>query len=84
VLNNWNVVADENRWLDWIVLFDYDDASYTYSSPGDIFLEGYRSTVTGFPVVQALFEPLGIVLAAAAMSIWWRKRKLNAQAAVYA
>jgi hypothetical protein len=64
-------------------LFDYNDATFRYSNPGNTFLEGYRTTVTGFPVIQALFEPFGTVLAAASMAIWWRKRKSNAEAVMY-
>lgn len=74
VLHNWNIVADFRRWVTWIDEFTFDAEGVFILSGAEGFLEGYRTTVQGFPIIQALFEPLGIVLACAAMVMWWRAK----------
>lgn len=41
----------------------------------DGFLRGYRTTVNGFPVVQAVLEFLGVILACAAIVHLLRLRR---------
>lgn len=81
VLWNLNIVADPQHWLAWYYTFNLNEKGYTYSRVDDGFVEGYRTTVDEFPVVQAVFEPLGVVMAAA-MVIWWRKRNVIAERVV--
>ncbi|KAF2004459.1 hypothetical protein P154DRAFT_519329, partial [Amniculicola lignicola CBS 123094] len=72
VLPNWRVVSNTDKWVEWIVEYfpNYDPLNWTPDVVPQIpekFLEGYRLTANGFPIAQALLEPLGIVLAAAAV-----------------
>lgn len=76
VLWNWSIVSDFTRWLVWADTFEFDDNMIIQGGGGG-FLEGYRTTVTGFPVVQAVFEPLGVVLACLGMVLWWKRRLAN-------
>lgn len=59
------MITNIQRWADWIETYPSLDFSHAISAP-DGFLEGYRITADGFPVVQALLEPLGIVAACTA------------------
>jgi hypothetical protein len=43
--------------------------------PGDGYLDGYRTPVNGFPVVQALIEPLGTLVACIALAYLLLARK---------
>jgi hypothetical protein len=60
VYPNWKVVTDYSRWEEW-------DEVNALNEPFDGFLNGYRETVNGFSVVQAVFEPLGLIVACAAL-----------------
>lgn len=65
MLHNWEVVNTLKQWQDWIETYpegDLLDVFATYSPPKD-FLKGYRLLVTGFPIVQAVIEQIGIVVA---------------------
>lgn len=62
VFHNWKVVTDTTAWANWARSYLFAESV----SP-DGFLEGYRTTVHGFPVVQAVLEPLGVVLTCAAV-----------------
>lgn len=66
VLWNWAVITNIQHWADWIETYPSLDFSHSILAP-DGFLEGYRITADGFPVVQALFEPLGVVAACTAI-----------------
>jgi hypothetical protein len=63
--------------MDWARTFDFND-NLVIQGGGGGFLQGYRTTVDGFPIIQALFEPLGVVLACAGMVFWWRGRSKGA------
>lgn len=57
---NWKVVTNDSRWLEW---FDEVVGNfYTVPRP-DTWLHGYRVTARGFPVVEAVVEAAGKVLA---------------------
>jgi hypothetical protein len=56
VLWNWSMVIDTQQWERW-------------ANSSDIFLEGYRTTADRFPIIQAVIEPLGLLLAFAAVVI---------------
>jgi hypothetical protein len=56
------VISDFKAWADWVALYP-ETISFVNIVPPDGFLAGYRVTSRGFPVVQAVIEPLGIVLA---------------------
>jgi hypothetical protein len=45
--------------------------------PAPGFSEGYRTTVNGFPIAQALLEPLGVVVACAMVVLCIRRRKVQ-------
>ena len=64
VYPNWKVVTDFSRWVDW-------DEANPGREAGDApmvgFLRGYRTTVNGFPIAQAVIEMLGIVVSCAAV-----------------
>lgn len=61
-------MSDAGLWLDWDSTFDYDAGRIVGGGGG--FLEGYRTVVDGFHVVQATIEPFGVLLASGAM-VWW-------------
>lgn len=82
VLWNWNVVSDFSRFINWSDTFTYEKTVYGFDSivgGGDGFVEGWRVAVDGFPIIQAVFEPLGIVLACVGV-VWWLRRKAKGQA----
>jgi len=64
-----------SRWLEWVETYTLNSRTALYSNGDGSFLRGYHKTANGFPIIQALFEPLGIVIAASAIVIWWRKRR---------
>ncbi|KAF8244245.1 hypothetical protein K440DRAFT_636392 [Wilcoxina mikolae CBS 423.85] len=68
VLWNWNIVMDNNRWLEW---FGSEPASsyLKTNSPAQTWLRGYRVTVAWFPVIEAVVGSLGKVMTCAAM-VW--------------
>ncbi|KAF2187522.1 hypothetical protein K469DRAFT_685985 [Zopfia rhizophila CBS 207.26] len=74
VLWNWKVVTDILRWFTWIDTYPTLGPTQRITAL-DGFLVGYRMTVDGFPVVQAVLEPLGIVLACVAtLRVMWIRR----------
>ncbi|KAF2105923.1 hypothetical protein BDV96DRAFT_655197 [Lophiotrema nucula] len=76
VLPNWKAVTTPEQWMDWINSKDVEEDQFGFEnySGGNLFLRGWRMTVDGFPIAQALLEPLGIVIACAGMVLWWRSR----------
>lgn len=65
VLPNWAVVTSEREWRLWLETGANEDAEVGQLMTG--FLPGYRKTINGFPVVQAVILPLGVVIACVAM-----------------
>ncbi|KAF2871935.1 hypothetical protein BDV95DRAFT_570954 [Massariosphaeria phaeospora] len=82
VLWNWSIFNDFSRWVDWIDTYTYDE-NLIPITVGTGFVEGYRTTVNGFPIVEALLQPLGIVLACAAMAHWWRIQRQTVRSVGY-
>lgn len=63
---NWKVVTNIRASVNWFDLYPTTVGISDIIIP-DGFLEGYRVTVDGFLVMQVVLEPLGIVLACAAI-----------------
>jgi hypothetical protein len=61
---NWKVVTDFDRWNEWDLANSQLEAG---DGPMEGFLRGYRTTVNGFPIAQAIIETLGLVVACAAI-----------------
>src|SRR5687767_14254627 len=72
VLWNWSIVTDVDQWEKFIDSYPPNELPDPIVPP-DSFLQGYRQTVDGFPVVQAVIEPLGVVFAAAALVVLGHK-----------
>lgn len=69
---NFGVITDSAQWFAFI--FDYDQEEdpagfFPDYIPPDGFLPKYRVTADGFPVVQAVIQPLGVVVACAS-DVW--------------
>ena len=65
VLWNWDVMTTVAEWSRFLAEYPgVSDGSWNIVAPLG-FLPSYRMTVDGFAVVQAVFEPLGPVLACA-------------------
>jgi hypothetical protein len=75
VLRNWNVLAEVEEDIEIKSQFTTDpyDLSYRGEDFGRIYVR-YNVTGSGFPIVQAVVEPLGVVVACIAVTIWWRAR----------
>jgi hypothetical protein len=73
VLHNWNAVGDPSLWVQWLDEYTMDEIGLAETGPGT-FLPGYRTVVSGFWIVHAVFGPLGVVLAVLGMVLWWRGR----------
>ncbi|KAK4211622.1 hypothetical protein QBC37DRAFT_389539 [Rhypophila decipiens] len=66
VHHNFGVITEAGNWFDFILSYGETEPDYyglTDYIPPEGFLTGYRTTVDGFPVVQAVLWPLGVVLA---------------------
>ncbi|KAF2746612.1 hypothetical protein M011DRAFT_74361 [Sporormia fimetaria CBS 119925] len=75
ILHNWNKVQDVNYWYNTLELTAFDwETGFDFSKWPQTFVEGYRFTPNGFPIVQAVLEPLGIVISIAAMVSWYKAR----------
>ena len=61
---NWRVIRSLTQWASFIATYESTDVLQPIVAP-DGFLPAYRVAVDGFPVVRAVLEPLGIVLACA-------------------
>lgn len=63
LLPNWKTINTFSKWEPWLEEFpdtkDLDD----YKHAPSFWLEGYRTTTEAFPILQAIFEQLGPVLA---------------------
>jgi hypothetical protein len=71
ILPNWRVITSGGQWRQWS-----DENEDTAS--GDVlegFLNNYRTTVNGFPVVQAVILPFGIIVACIAMTFYARSER---------
>jgi hypothetical protein len=76
VFHNWSVVTDVSRWIKWFDMYIMDDFP-DHIKPTLGFLEGYRTTVSGFPIAQALLEPFGVVVACAMVVLCVRRREVE-------
>ena len=77
---NFGVVTDTAQWYAFIFGYDQEEDGFGFPDyiPPDGFLPKYRFTVDGYPVVQAVIQPLGIVVAcAAAVYSGWAERKIS-------
>ncbi len=66
ILPNWKVITSGRQWRQWS-----DENEDTPS--GEVlagFLNDYRTTVNGFPVIQAVILPLGLIIACIAMVMY--------------
>jgi hypothetical protein len=63
---------------------DSYDLSYRGEDFGRIYVR-YNVTSPGFPIIQAVIEPLGVVVACIAVIMWWRTRakQLSVAAEIY-
>ncbi|ATY66546.1 hypothetical protein A9K55_000680 [Cordyceps militaris] len=63
ILPNWRIITNPELWEDWLSYFpDTNTLSEYVRMPSD-WLPGYRTTLGAFPVLQALFEQIGPVVA---------------------
>lgn len=63
ILPNWRIITNPDLWEDWLGYFpDTNTLSEYVRMPSD-WLPGYRTTLGAFPVLQALFEQIGPVVA---------------------
>lgn len=81
VLWNWSVVTSFSQWDSFVAGYEATSALFDYIAPPG-FLPAYRVTVDGFPVVRAVLEPFGIVLACAAIVVLVRAEARDRQASV--
>lgn len=72
VLHNWKVISSVKAWSDFIASYPRRPSVLTPIVPPAGFLEGYRVTGNGFPVVKAVLIPFGIVVACVACT-WLNK-----------
>jgi hypothetical protein len=68
IFNNWKVINDLFAWSRFFSRYLEQERVFDSIIPPSGFLAGYRITITGFPVVQAILVPLGIVMAAASVA----------------
>jgi hypothetical protein len=73
VLRNWNVLAEVERDMEIKSQFTTNpyDLSYRGEDFGRIYAK-YNVTSLEFPIVQAVIEPLGVVVACIAVTMFWR------------
>ncbi|KAL2203575.1 hypothetical protein CC79DRAFT_1371626 [Sarocladium strictum] len=63
MLPNWAIITNLQLWDDWLAYFpDTDEAEDMVRMPS-YWLDGYRTTVDGYPVLQVVFEQIGPVVA---------------------
>lgn len=67
ILHNWSVITDLGKWNAFIAQYSNLDFLKKIIIP-EGFLKGYRTTVNGFPVVQAVLEFLGVIIACTAIT----------------
>lgn len=67
ILHNWPVITDQSKWIAFIAQYPNIDFLKKIIIP-EGFLKGYRTTVNGFPVVQAVLEFLGVIIACTAIT----------------
>jgi hypothetical protein len=75
VLRNWNDVRKVDGRLEFFNAQDYEllTSDYFFKEEENRLLATYNATISSFPIVQAILEPIGIVLACLFIATWWRK-----------
>lgn len=73
VLRNWNVLTEVEKDIESRFTADAYDLSYRGEDFGRIYVR-YNVTGPGFPITQAIIEPLGVVVECTAVTTWWRTR----------
>ena len=60
---NWMMMTSFEQWGRFFLEYPGRDGPLDDVVPPDGFLPGYRTTAMGFPIIQAFFEPFGVILA---------------------
>ncbi|KAK3370636.1 hypothetical protein B0H63DRAFT_487339, partial [Podospora didyma] len=69
LLWNWGIISSSSQWASFISEYPTPTDIFTSIVPPNGFLPAYRVAVGGFPVVRAVLEPFGVVLACAAITV---------------
>ncbi|RPA77592.1 hypothetical protein BJ508DRAFT_417020 [Ascobolus immersus RN42] len=71
-LHNWKVLNSTWEWWGYFTRYIAASQAATSDASG-VFLEGYRRTPEGFQIIQAVLQPLGVVLALGAVTYLARR-----------